>query len=117
MVDLRAPVGYDKKMEACIACGKEAPIISERPPFCHDCLTRGARASDKKSSIFIFSPEAAATSPFPRPPLIAGCITCRGCFNRCGLTPGQSGQCAVKRNIAGRMTGSSLRVKNIIGRR
>ena len=81
-------------MEQRIRYVKEDAIISERPTFRHDCL---------------------APEPFPRPPRTARPVTCRGCFNRCVLSPGQPGTCTVKRNIAGRITGVRLRVKAVVG--
>ncbi|MBN2224117.1 MAG: hypothetical protein JW765_05530 [Deltaproteobacteria bacterium] len=101
-------------MKARIGYGKEDPIIPERAPVCHDCPASDGRPSLIKDGPVSGTAGGALPPPFPRPPRAAGFVTCRGCFNRCELAPGEPGICTVKRNIGGRITGFSLRVKRIV---
>jgi hypothetical protein len=93
-------------VKANIGRENEGLIIPDGTPVCHERTASGvgpARA-------------AVPAQPFARPPRIVGIVTCRGCFNRCTLLPGEEGICGVKRNIGGRITRSTLRVKGIVSR-
>jgi len=76
-------------------------------------MAKGTAPPEKKTLDSSVPGGTAAPPAIVRPPRAARAVVCRGCFNRCALLPGEQGVCTVKRNIAGRITGTRLRIKGI----